>query len=175
MELKVIFNEVCMENNIQTKLSYNMPKGYETAFGTYDSTIDTLFLNMTLIEKYTSIEILFFLYHELRHTVQYNHPELFPAQIQKSIKYVILYDGTCFKLINNEWYSTNLSGDELYFTEAYKNLPYEIDANDYAYNRVTSELGNNEELKNLYNLFKPKVIWKYEKLKEVFSLIDELI
>lgn len=54
MYLESLFNIFCMENNLHTKISYDMPTGYETAFGTYDCTIDTLFLNMKMIEKYES-------------------------------------------------------------------------------------------------------------------------
>lgn len=50
------------KNNIQINLSYDIPKDYETVFETYDCTIDTLFSNTTMIEKYSSIKMLFFFF-----------------------------------------------------------------------------------------------------------------
>lgn len=172
MNVEHLFNEYCIENNIHTKLSYDMPTGYETSFGTYDCTIDTLFINNEILDTFDLSEVLFFLYHELRHAVQYQHSELFSEHIKESLKYVILYNGTSFKLINGEWNTCKLLGEEEFFSEAYLNLPYEIDANEYAYNKVISLLGNSEKLQNIYKLFKPQLVWRYDKMKEIFKLID---
>ena len=47
------------EYNLDTNLSYNMPKGYENAFGTFDIILDTLFLNLN--KEFSKIRVLYFL------------------------------------------------------------------------------------------------------------------
>lgn len=173
MDFNLEFIDFCIENDIKTKLSFDMPNGYETAFGTYDCTNDTIYINKEILETYSPVEKIYFLYHELRHAVQYTHRELFSDEIQESLNYVILYDGTCFKLINSEWKQSKLSGEESFFLDVYKSLPYEVEANQYAYHKVIKELGDSDELFALYDLFKPKKYWEYEKLKELFLLIDQ--
>ena len=76
-----------------------MPSGYETAYGTYDVTINTLFLNTKILHDAPEHEVLFYLFHELRHALQYLRPELFDEQIQESRFYVVLYNGVCYKLV----------------------------------------------------------------------------
>ena len=67
-----------------------MPPGYETAFGTFDVVAKTLFLNQDMLQEAPVFEALFYLYHELRHALQYLRPELFDRVIQDSRFYVIL-------------------------------------------------------------------------------------
>lgn len=74
-----------------------MPAGYETAFGTYDIEKNTLFINDQFIGNVSEPEYLFYLYHELRHAEQYLQPDKFDEKIRKSLQYVILYNGTCFR------------------------------------------------------------------------------
>lgn len=50
---------------------------YETAYGTYDVTVNTLFLNTAILQGAPEYGVLFYLFHELRHAVQYLHPVLF--------------------------------------------------------------------------------------------------
>lgn len=76
------------------------------------------------------------MYHELRHAMQYLKPERFDETIQESRFYVVLYNGTCFKLVDHDWKECVLDGEEEYFTAAYLSLPYEMDANTFAYERV---------------------------------------
>ena len=123
----------CQENNISVNLSHDMPAGYETAYGTYDVTINTLFLNLDILQNVPEFEVLFYLYHELRHAMQYLRPEFFDTKIQESRFYVVLYNGTCFKLMEKDLQECTLEGDEDYFNGAYMNLPYELDANAFAY------------------------------------------
>ncbi len=67
-----------------------MPAGYETAYGTYDVTINTLFLNTAILGNAPKYEVLFYLFHELRHAMQYLRPIMFDDKIKESINYVIL-------------------------------------------------------------------------------------
>ena len=103
MDVSAIAREFCRENGISVNLSYDMPAGYETACGTYDVTVNTLFLNRAVLQNGPKYEALFYLMHELRHAMQYLRPELFDEAIQESRSYIILYNGLCFKLVNNEW------------------------------------------------------------------------
>ena len=82
-EIESIITRFCKENSVAVTLSCDMPAGYETAYGTYDVTINTLFLNVQLLQDAQEYEVLFYLFHELRHAVQYLHPELFDPQIRE--------------------------------------------------------------------------------------------
>ena len=73
-----------------------MPKGYETANGTFDPTVNTLFINKEMLQSQPEYEQMFYLFHELRHALQYLHPERFDGLISRSRLYVIQYDGTCY-------------------------------------------------------------------------------
>ena len=150
-----------------------MPAGYETAYGTYDVTINTLFLNVQLLQDAPEHEVLFYLFHELRHAMQYLRPESFDPQIQESRFYVVLYNGICYKLIGNEWHEVVLEGTEEYFTRAYMNLPYELDANSFAYERTKEICGNTDELQGLYAFWFPKDRISYEEHIQLFHRIDD--
>ena len=40
------FRMYCEENSLPINLSFDMPKGYETANGTFDPTVNTLFISI---------------------------------------------------------------------------------------------------------------------------------
>ena len=172
-EIEKIAIRFCYENGIDVKLSYDMPAGYETAYGTYDVTINTLFLNTSILRNAPKHEALFYLFHELRHAMQYLHPMLFGNKIKESICYVILYNGICYKLVDNEWKECTLAGDESYFTHAYMSLPYEIDANTFAYEKARELCGDGAELKELFDFWIPKESFDYEEHRKLFRRIDE--
>ena len=172
-EIEKIAIRFCYENGIDVKLSYDMPAGYETAYGTYDVTINTLFLNTSILRNAPKHEALFYLFHELRHAMQYLHPMLFDNKIKESICYVILYNGICYKLVDNEWKECTLAGDESYFTHAYMSLPYEIDANTFAYENARELCGDGAELKELFDFWIPKESFDYEEHRKLFRRIDE--
>ena len=65
--LEAFAREFCAENGLHLALSWEMPAGYETAYGTYDIVENTLFLNWALLEKLPRGQQLFYLCHELRH------------------------------------------------------------------------------------------------------------
>lgn len=51
------FRMYCEENSLPINLSFDMPKGYETANGTFDPTVNTLFINKEMLQsqpEYTS-------------------------------------------------------------------------------------------------------------------------
>ena len=93
----------CEGNSLTINLSFDMPKGYETANGTFDPTVNTLFINKEMLQSQPEYEQMFYLFHELRHALQYLHPESFDGLIARSRLYVIQYDGTCYKLVDGEW------------------------------------------------------------------------
>ena len=172
MNCEEIVSDFCSENGISVKLSYDMPVGYESAYGTYDVTVNTLFLNMKLLESAPKYEVLFYLFHELRHAMQYLCPSLFDAQIQESRFYVILYNGICYKLVENKWKRCSLEGLEEYFTLAYLSLPYELDANAFAYEKVKEICGKTAELQELYTFYLPQDKFDYDEHKQLFQHID---
>ncbi|MBR6524922.1 MAG: hypothetical protein IKT57_03015 [Clostridia bacterium] len=162
----------CRENDISIFLSHDMPAGYEDAYGTYDVTVNTLFLNTALLQDAQEEELLFTLYHELRHAVQYLHPERFDERIQTSRFYVILFDGRCFKLNGNAWLSCQLEGTEDMFSSAYLSLPYELDANRYACEKVQSLCGATPLLKELCAFWLPEETVRSEEMEKLFARID---
>lgn len=171
-EIESIIAGFCKENRLVVTLSCNMPTGYETAYGTYDVIINTLFLNVQLLQDAPEHEVLFYLFHELRHALQYLHPELFDPQIQESRFYVVLYNGICYKLVGNEWHEVVLEGSEEHFTRAYMSLPYELDANAFAYERTKEICGDTDELQKLYSFWMPKETLDYSELQKLFVSID---
>ena len=171
-EIESIIAGFCKEYSLAVTLSCDMPAGYETAYGTYDVTINTLFLNVQLLQDAPEHEVLFYLFHELRHAMQYLRPESFDPQIQESRFYVVLYNGVCYKLVDNAWQEVVMEGAEDYFTRAYMSLPYELDANSFAYERVKDICGNTDELQSLYSFWIPAEKMDYVELHDLFIRID---
>lgn len=97
-EWSALVESICAERGLSVVLSWDMPQGYETANGTFDPVAKTLFLNPAVLQSAPEYEAMFYLVHELRHAEQYQHPERFDAMIRVSLPYVVLYDGTCFRL-----------------------------------------------------------------------------
>lgn len=174
MDIVELTEAFCAENGLSVTLSGNMPAGYETAFGTYDVTVNTLFLNSAMLQGAPEYEVLYYLYHELRHAMQYVHPERFDPQIRESRFYVVLYNGICYKLMDSEWHDCVLEGEEN-LMDAYLSLPYEVDANGFAYETVRSMLGDSSELQKLYGSWMPKRKWQYDELRELFERIDFML
>ena len=172
-DFKTYFDQFCKENNLDILLSYHMPQGYETAYGSFDVTKNTLFINQQMLADSAEYQSLFYLFHELRHAMQYLYPEQFSEQIQKSCQYSILYNGICSKLVDNSWKSCVLSGEQEYFTNAYLNSLHEIDANTFAYNMVKSVLGHSQQLETLYNWWMPKENFEYSEFVKLYNMIDE--
>lgn len=173
--LEAFAREFCAENGLHLALSWEMPAGYETAYGTYDIAENTLFLNWALLEKLLRGQQLFYLCHELRHGMQYQQPEQFSPFLRESLPYVLLYDGTCFRLQDGEWRQGKLEGEAAYFTNAYLGLPYEVDANRFAYAKVCACCGDSEELKGLLARNSPEYDMSAEEYRALFRRIDEAL
>ena len=166
--------DFCAEKDLKISLSFQMPPGYETANGTFDPVKKTLFLNEEVLRGVPEYEAAFYLFHELRHAEQYQHPERFDETIRRSLPYVVLYDGTCYRLDRGGWQECCLSGEED-FADIYLGLPYEVDANEYAYARVRSLCGDSEELGKLRDFWRPKRRRPEEVYQRLFQRIDEAI
>lgn len=174
-DIEIIIKDLCRENGLSVNLSYNMPSGYETAYGTYDITINTLFLNVAILKDTPKYEILFYLFHELRHAMQYLCPAMFDEQIQESRFYVVLYNGVCYKLVGNQWQECILEGSEDYFIRAYTSLPYELDANAFAYEMTKEICGDTTELQKLYSYWMPNNRVDYDEHLKLFARIDQCL
>ena len=96
------FQQYRDDNKLDLILSFNMPAGYESANGTFDVESKTVFINAERLKGVPDYEKLFYLFHELRHSSQYLCPKLFSRAINRSIQYVIMYDGTCYKIVNGK-------------------------------------------------------------------------
>lgn len=146
-EWSTLVESICAERGLSVVLSWDMPQGYETANGTFDPVAKTLFLNPAVLQSAPEYEAMFYLVHELRHAEQYQHPERFDAMIRVSLPYVVLYDGTCFRLRGETWQECRLDGGEERFRDAYLGFPYEVDANEFAAQRVKAFCGDSPALR----------------------------
>lgn len=173
MDVAKLVADFCRENHLSIHFSTDMPEGYETANGTFDITKNTLFFNTTMLAEVPNYEMLFYLFHELRHALQYVKPELFSSIIQESLSYVLMYDGTCYKLINGEWAECRLDGTEDYLSNAYLGQPYELDANQFAYEAVRKILGPSETLDKLYAFWIPQTKLSDAEYQNIYHEIDE--
>ena len=97
------FRNYLKDHPLDLVLSFNMPAGYETANGTFDVESKTVFINAEQLKEAPDHEKAFYLFHELRHASQYLCPELFSDAITRSLQYVIMYDGTCYKVISGRY------------------------------------------------------------------------
>lgn len=174
MNIQNLLKKYCEELNLEIKLSFKMPKGYKNAYGTYDHVLKTLFLNKNFIKD--KVLLFFTFFHELRHAQQYTYPTNFNKKIQKSLNYVINFDGTCFKFCKDKWLSCKLSGSEDYFLRAYTNQPYEIDANSFAFEQCKNLFKDNDfaNLKQLYLKRMPIGKFLQADYKRLFDKIDKL-
>ena len=174
-EYESYFNQYRDDNQLNLVLSFNMPAGYETANGTFDVEKKTVFINSDYLKEAPDYEKAFYLFHELRHSSQYLRPELFSSAVNRSIQYVIMYDGTCYKIIDGKYYECKLEGDEDYFTNIYLGQPYEVDANTYAYEQVKRIYGDSADLRKLYEFWMPSQHVTDDVYDSVYALIDERI
>ena len=170
-----LFNQLCKEKKTDIHLSFAMPKGCENANGMYNPLIKTLFINKELLKDYPDYEQAYYLFHEFRHAEQHAFPERFNALIRKAINYDIAYNGQCSKLVNGQWLSCLLPGDENYFIALYLSQPHEVDANEYAYEQVKKLYGDSKGLKDLYSYWVPDEIVTNQDLEKAYAMIDSLI
>lgn len=167
------FERYCRENRLDLRLSFDMLPGYETANGTFDAETKTVYLNAALLYDAPDHEKAFYFFHELRHAAQ----ELCPAQcseaVRRSLRYVIRYDGFCYKRIGGEYAECRLGGGAERFTDLYLGQPHETDANAFAYAQARALFGDSEELRKLYAFWTPRQPVPDEAYDAVFAEIDE--
>lgn len=174
-EYKKHFDAYCREHGLRLHLLFDMPVGYEMAKGTFDVSSKTIFINAKSLEKEPVCIKLFYLFHELRHASQYLEPEQFNETIRRSIQYVIMFDGTCYKLEGNRYLKCKLGSDEGYFTNLYLGQPHEMDANIFAYEQTRKLCGDSTELKELFDFWMPRHVMPDDEYDGIFALIDEKI
>ena len=174
-DYKKHFDIFCKENCLELYLSFDMPAGYETANGTFDFETKTVYVNAACLSETPDEEQAFFFFHEMRHALQYLCPELFSDAIIRSLPYTIMFDGTCYKLVDGRYLECKLDGVEGYFTDLYLGQPYELDANNYAYEQVKELFGETEDLRRLYDFWTPHQTVSGNVYDAVFSMIDEKI
>ena len=172
-DYKKHFDIFCKENSLELYLSFDMPAGYETANGTFDFETKTVYVNAEPLSEAPDYEQAFFFFHEMRHALQYLCPELFSDAIIRSLLYTLMFDGTCYKLVDGKYLECKLDGGEDYFTDIYIGQPYEVDANKYAYEQAKTLYGDSEELKKLYEFWIPSKPVPDELYDSIFAEIDE--
>ena len=169
------FTQYCREHTLPLYLSFAMPAGYENANGTFDVAAKTVYINTTRLNDAPDYEKAFYFFHELRHASQYLCPDQFSSSIQRSLQYVIQYDGTCYKWVNGSYRKYKLDGSEEYFTNLYLGQPHEVDANVFAYEQTRNLYGDSAELKALFDFWMPRQAVPVETYNTVFLQIDESI
>ena len=152
-----------------------MPVGYQNANGTFDVSSKTVFINAVRLNDAPNHEKAFYFFHELRHASQYLCPDQFSGSIQRSLQYIIQYDGTCYKQVNGSYHKCKLDGSEEYFTNLYLGQPHEVDANVFAFEQTRNLYGDSAELKVLFDFWMPRQPVPIETYNAVFSQIDESI
>ena len=169
------FNKYCKDHGLDLVLSFNMPEGYENANGNFDVEKKTVFINAEWLKDVPDYEKVFYLFHELRHASQYLCPEEFSRAIRLSLQYVVMYDGTCYKIVSGKYYECKLEGGEEYFTDIYLGQPYEVDANTYAYEKVREIYGDSEDLRKLYEFWSPSQPMPDDLYPSIYTQIDKKI
>lgn len=86
-----------------------------------------------------------------------------------------MYDGTCYKIVNGKYYECKLEGGEEYYSNIYLGQPYEVDANQYAYEQVKKICGDSDDLRKLYEFWIPSQPVPDDIYDSVYALIDEKI
>lgn len=175
IDFEKIVSDFCKEHRLSIQLSTQMPQGYETANGSFDIAQNTLFFNSQMLADAPDPEALFALFHELRHVLQYKRPECFRKAIRSSLDYVLMYDGTCFKRAEGGWQECRLEGSDQELLEAYLGQPYELDANEDAYQQVQRLCGPSPELDQLYSMWIPKHRPSDEEYQEIYRKIDRML
>ena len=78
------FNNFIKDKGLNINLSFDMPSGYENAFGTFDIVDLTLYLNIN--KNCSKVRKLFTLFHELRHAEQYLNTNFVLDQFHKTLQ-----------------------------------------------------------------------------------------
>ncbi|MBQ6570656.1 MAG: hypothetical protein IJL87_10465 [Clostridia bacterium] len=172
-DYKTYFDRFCKEEKLDLRLSFDMPPGYEAAYGTFDAQTKTVCINAKLLEGEPDFEKAFYLFHELRHALQYLCSWQFDDALIRSAQYTIMYDGACYKLVNGKYLECKLEGGEEYFANIYAGQPYEVDANNYAYERARKIFGDLEKLRKLHEFWMPRQPVSEKLYDSIFALIDK--
>ena len=139
------------------ELVWGMKPGFEEAYASYDPQTRNVHLNPCL-EEASQVELSYYLVHELRHAYQYQHRDALGSLLDRSLSYVLQYDGTCFRQLDGAWKEVRLSGGTAWWTDLYTNQPHEVDANSAAYDVLCNLVDEHEkaELESLRALWLPR-------------------
>ena len=166
------FDRYCRENRLELRLSFDIPPGFEAANGTFDAETKTVFINAALLHDAPDHEQAFCFFHELRHAAQELCPSRFSGAIRRSLRYVIQYDGVCYKRIGGGYAECKLEGGAERFTDLYLGQLHEADANAFAYAQVSALFGDSDELRKLYEFWTPRRPVTGAAYDAVFAEID---
>ena len=167
------FDRYCRENGFDLRLSFDMPPGYESANGTFDAETKTVFINAALLHDAPDHEKAFYFFHELRHAAQELRPAQCSEAVRRSLRYVIQYDGVCYKRLSGGYAECRLEGGAERFTDLYLGQPHEADANAFAYAQAKALFGDSDGLRELYAFWTPRQAVPDEAYDAVFAEIDE--
>lgn len=172
-DYQVHFDRYCWENRLDLRLSFDMPPGYETANGAFDAETKTVYINAACLKGAPEYEKAFYFFHELRHAAQELCPEQCSAAVRRSLRYVIQYDGVCYKRIGGGYAECRLEGGAERFTDLYLGQAHEADANAFAYAQAKTLYGNSDDLRKLYEFWTPRQPIPEAAYEALFAEIDE--
>jgi len=84
-----------------------------------------------------------------------------------------MYDGTSYKQVGDKYYKYKINGDEEFLKNLYSSQPYEMDANEYAYKKVSEVMGFSKDLEQLFHSWMPKRRISNETYRLIYTEIDK--
>ena len=131
--LTELFDYASAKFSLPMELHFEKPEGADASFALADPMTGNIHVNESRWRTCDPADPLFYFLRELRRAVQSARPDLFPPEIALNERYVIQFDGTCYR-VEDDWVSlVKLEGSEDYFTELYLSSPCQTDANDFAH------------------------------------------
>ena len=177
--LTELFDYASAKLSLPMGLLFEKPEGVDASFALADPMTGDIHINESRWRTGDPVDPLFYFLKELRRAAQSARPELFPPEIALNDRYVIQFDGTCYR-VEDEWVSlVKLEGSEDYFTELFLASPCQTDANDFAL-RCLKNAGAGRRADELHAMWAPGYhLFPKEKAREEFMnavrAIDRLL
>lgn len=158
--LQILLQEMKAQYGIEAELCFRMPVGFEMANGLYDPIKKISYLNLEM-PGVGPVEQLLILLHEFRHAMQNSRQDLFSRDLVKGLRYVIQFDGTCYRQHEGKMQQVKLEGEQAYYTELYLAQPYERDANEFARDCLLAACNSDafcEQIQDFFSMWSPPFV-----------------
>ena len=161
-----------------TKVSFDVGEGHTQDFAYYDRETGIMHVNGPLLPQAPVWAGYFYLYRALAYAQMCKETYRFPLDVQDSLPYAILGNGRCAKWVDNKWVYCRLDGDVDYWDRAITNMPYELEAVEYAVGEAYDLLSYDLDRDNLHMLAQmhaPRKPFEKSQYAALFSRIDATI